>query len=113
MSCGHTCSFRLYRGRKDSGNVRYTHYVDVPICGTQYLYENGISICGFRWKELTDGLMVGNADIESICYKGKNIECKAPSSPTFGIWQNGDIVYNTGNSSYALWIRVNDKWVQR
>lgn len=113
MACGQISNFRLYRGKKEGNDVRYTHYVDVPICSTHYLYENGVSICGFKWKDLTAGVMHGNINIESINYKGTNIECKSPFCPSFGDWKDGDIVYNMGSSSCVMWIRINNSWIER
>lgn len=57
--------------------------------------------------------MHGNINIESINYKGTNIECKSPFCPSLGDWKDGDIVYNTGNSSCVMWIRINNGWVER
>ena len=28
-------------------------YVDVPVCGAKFLYDNGVSVCGFPWQDYT------------------------------------------------------------
>ena len=28
-------------------------YVDVPVCGATFLYDNGVSVCGFPWQDYT------------------------------------------------------------
>lgn len=28
-------------------------YVDVPVCGAKFLYDNGVSVCGFLWQDYT------------------------------------------------------------
>lgn len=28
-------------------------YVDVPVCGAKFLYDNGVSVCGFAWQDYT------------------------------------------------------------
>jgi len=111
--CGNQVMVRFYRGI----STNYTQYVDVPITGSTYLYDNGISISGFKWKTLTssENLTSLNTNITSIRYSGKNIECKAPAAPTagIGVWQEGDIVFNTSPiiiPNTAHWIFLNGAW---
>jgi hypothetical protein len=113
---GNQLMLRLYR----STNVNFpvgssTKYIDIPIAGAVYMYDNGISICGFKWKELTneENIITTNANlnITSIRYNGVNIECKAPTVPSYGIWQEGDIVYNTSTSTTTShWIYLSGAW---
>ena len=112
-TCGRRTNFRFYRGKKDGNNIQYTHYVDVPICGTKHLYENGISICGYKWQKLTEGILSGNTHIKSISYKGNNIECRSTTCPSVGSWQDGDIVYNMGTGTNSLWIFINGRWIAK
>lgn len=105
--CGNQVMIRLFRGT----STDYSEYVDIPVTGTSYLYDNGFSICGFRWKALSSNdvekLPNVNTNISSIRYKGKNIECRATSLPTQGDWTDGDIVYERGN----VWIRNGSSWL--
>jgi hypothetical protein len=114
---------RLYRSTNSSFPVdSTTQFIDIPITGTRYLYDNGTSICGFKWEILTNNENIfviktptlstnANLNITSIRYSGVNIECKAPDVPSYGTWQEGDIVYNTGtSSSIAYWIYLGGAW---
>jgi hypothetical protein len=79
------------------------------------MYDNGISICGFKWKELTSDENLTsfntNITITSLRYSGANIECKAPTAPSYGTWQEGDIVYNTDiSSTTSHWIYLSGVW---
>ena len=119
-ACGYQVMIRLYKGIDTNTEPNYTHYVDVPITGASMLYDNGISICGFKWKELSlvpaEDLLNTNVNthITSIRYKGKNIECQATDAPKYGVWQDGDIVINTDtNKSTAFWIYLNGVWRSR
>ena len=84
-------------------------YVDVPLCGTRFFYDNGFSICGYRWKDYTDEVdnefLSSNSGMRSIKYHGENIECWSNSFPMFGKWKAGDTIYNTGTQSQEkIWI---------
>ena len=37
--------------RKGAGGS--LEYVDVPVCGAKFLYDNGVSVCGFPWQDYT------------------------------------------------------------
>lgn len=109
-SNGNQTMLRLYRGT----STNYSHYVDIPIAGANYLYDNGVSVCGFKWKMLTsaENITTANTNITSIRYNGINVECKASSVPQTGVgtWQEGDIVHNTSTSSTAFWIFLSNAW---
>ena len=125
---GYQVMIRIYRGT----SINYTQYVDVPATGTYMFYDNGISICGFKWKSLTAGenLATLNTNIIAIRYSGRNIECKSSidprdrTYPIIGAWQEGDIIYNTNPVPYddptvlidppfinpAHWIYLSGAW---
>lgn len=110
---GNQAMIRLMRTRT-SGNAIY-HSVEVPVCGTRFLYDNGISVCGFKWQldSQIDELPV-NTMIQSIHFVGDNVVCKGTACPTVGEWTIGDIVYNTGTASNnALWIYTANGWQAR
>lgn len=110
---GNQAIIRLMRART-SGNAIY-HSVEVPVCGTRFLYDNGISVCGFKWQSDSkiDELTV-NTMIQSIHFIGDNVICKGTACPTVGEWTVGDIVYNTGTASNnALWIYTANGWQAR
>jgi len=110
--CGKQVMLRLYRGT----SLAYDEYIDIPVNGAQYLYDNGISISGFKWAILTvqENITIANTNITSIRYSGINIECKAPAPPTTGTWEEGDVIFNTNplstNPNTAHWIYLNGGW---
>lgn len=108
---GNQTIIRLIRTHT-SGN---TNSVEVPVCGTRFLYDNGISVCGFKWQSDSqiEELPV-NTMIQSIHFVGDNVICKGTACPTVGEWTVGDIVYNTGTASNnALWIYTANGWQAR
>ena len=91
---GNQVVIRLMRART-SGNTAY-HSIEIPVCGTRFLYDNGLSVCGFKWKQETSiAPLTVNTMIQSIHFVGDNVVCKGTACPTVGEWTVGDIVYNT------------------
>lgn len=41
---------RIKRMKSSGADCRY---VDVPVCGAKFLYDNGVSVCGFPWQDYT------------------------------------------------------------
>lgn len=46
-------------------------YVDVPLCGSQYLFDNGISVCGYKWNTVLPdgGNLITRDDISALGFK--------------------------------------------
>ncbi len=88
---------------------------EIPVCGTRFLYDNGLSVCGFKWKQETSiAPLTVNTMIQSIHFVGDNVVCKGTACPTVGKWTVGDIVYNTGTASNnAMWIYTANGWQAR
>ena len=75
------------------------------MCGTQYLFDNGISICGYKWK----GCDTTNFDLNETSDKNMemfriidgNVECftkrEGGITPTTG-WKRGDVIHNIGST---------------
>ncbi|WP_314791285.1 glycosyl hydrolase family 28-related protein [Tannerella forsythia] len=109
-SIGFQTLIRIFRESANSNE-----YVDVPICGTQYMYDNGDSICGFKWTSYTVKPELSNCitPIGVIEFRGKNLIMRSLTIPSSGTWENGDIVYNAGPSANTLWIRHNNSWISK
>lgn len=74
---GNQVVIRLMRART-SGNTAY-HSIEIPVCGTRFLYDNGLSVCGFKWKQETSiAPLTVNTMIQSIHFVGDNVVCKEP-----------------------------------
>ena len=110
---GNQVVIRLMRART-SGNTAYDS-IEIPVCGTRFLYDNGLSVCGFKWKQETSiAPLTVNTMIQSIHFVGDNVVCKGTACPTVGEWTVGDIVYNTGTASNnAMWIYTANGWQAR
>lgn len=110
---GNQVVIRLMRARAN-GNTAY-HSIEIPVCGTRFLYDNGLSVCGFKWKqEPSIAPLTVNTMIQSIHFVGDNVICKGTACPTVGEWTVGDIVYNTGTASNnAMWIYTANGWQTR
>lgn len=110
---GNQVVIRLMRARAN-GNTAY-HSIEIPVCGTRFLYDNGLSVCGFKWKQETSiAPLTVNTMIQSIHFVGDNVVCKGTACPTVGEWTVGDIVYNTGTASTnAMWIYTANGWQAR
>lgn len=114
-------TLRLYRGFGDYSTESGLEYVDLPICGGQYFYDNGISVNGYDWQPVTTQLDIDlynntncNKDIESVSFTGDRVICRGASKPIYGAWKKGDIVFNTSTTSNAsMWIYDGNKWIER
>ncbi|MCM1349322.1 MAG: glycoside hydrolase family 55 protein [Firmicutes bacterium] len=72
--------------------------VDVPLCGAIHLYDNGISICGYKWKAcLTPGELTGSISKSTfIRFNATSVTAWLEKRPSnLSKWQAGDIVYLT------------------
>ncbi len=106
---GNQAIVRLTRSRINNFKV-----VEVPVCGATYLYDNGISIAGFKWEEQYPISLSVNTNISSVHFVGDNVICTGTSCPLYGTWAVGDIVYNTGTTSTnAMWIYTTNGWQAR
>lgn len=82
-----------------------SEYVDIPLCGTKFLSDNGNAVNGYIWKENIPIMNNPINPIGSIEYTGQNIILKANNVPTSGSWKKGDIVINAGTSALThMWI---------
>ena len=97
-------TIRLFRRRSaDATNNWKT--VDVPVCGARILYDNGISVCGYRWKDLNENILqtipfYSDNDMDRITYQGDNIMCRKQTKNSIVAnrvaFKPGDVLVNTG-----------------
>lgn len=101
---------RLFRKGSLTDNSYCYHYVDIPICGTNFLYDNGIAINGFAWRQITSNnqnpfeeyVIQGNSNIDSVDYRGDNIMCRLEGTNqgnSSSQWKKGDILVNMGTTT--------------
>ena len=84
---------RLVRMHSDDLTFKY---VDIPICGTTYLYDNGLSVNGFKWTDCDDwNAVVVNSTLECFEYNSGKVRVFASGRlwPIGDGWKKGDAVY--------------------
>lgn len=47
------CVYGVVRIKRMKSTGADCRYVDVPVCGAKFLYDNGVSVCGFPWQDYT------------------------------------------------------------
>lgn len=88
---------RLIRKCQDTGKEVYA---DIPVCGASFLYDNGISIQGYPWKEYSSDIEINkltHPKREEIF--GENAKIWATSMPAESELTTGDIVFNMGTDA--------------
>lgn len=84
---------RLVRMHSDDLTFKY---VDIPICDTTYLYDNGLSVNGFKWTDCDDwNAVVVNPTLEGFEYNSGKVRVFASGRlwPIGDGWKKGDVVY--------------------
>ena len=88
-------------------------FVEVPVCGSRYLYDNGISVCGYKWKPYEKLILSEPCDknIEMLRINNGNVECftkkEGGITPTIG-WKRGDVIHNISSSNPSTYIVPDD-----
>lgn len=100
--CG--TNLRLIRKRFDNQactTLLETQIVDLPICGTEFLYDNGLSICGFKWHQPKDSAEISSTNsFTKAHYARDNVICHTSTNTHRGNgWQQGDMLLNIGNDT--------------
>ena len=103
---GNCSMVRLIREKVNDNSNQLEHRfqdVYVPVCGSRYLYDNGISVCGYKWSEPFQFLLLETSDknMEMLRVIDGNVECFTKRAdgitPTSG-WKRGDIIYNISST---------------
>ena len=94
---------RVYRYIKNEyEQIICRHYVDIPLSGTRLLYDNGISINGYKWETFTGTAnahsLKGDLGLQSIMFEGKHVRCRTTSAESDinsrTQWLKGDELLN-------------------
>jgi hypothetical protein len=106
--CGFNCIVRLYRQRNNSA----IEVCDIPFCGSKIIWDNGVDVGGYPWRDKKTADDMSNALTASgpIQFIGHNVICHAANQPTVGQWKAGDKVFNTASGSTAFWIYTGSTW---
>lgn len=93
---------RLFRNKvDDGGHLISRSYVDVPVCGTRFLYDNGISVCGYKWKAVEELPDVENcSNIDAIDFRDSTICMRSHGAiPATVKLKTGDMVIKKSSGS--------------
>lgn len=89
---------RIKRMRSTGADCRY---VDVPVCGAKFLYDNGVSVCGFPWQDYTHNDEITlNKGVDSVEISASRAKLYANQS-VFKNLKSEDVVYKLGDK-YTL-----------
>lgn len=90
----------------NEGSQQIIKYCLIPVL-SQFLYDNGININGFPYKEEPIQL---TEIIKSITYKQDNVEVLKERKRDSGTWLSGDIIKYTSDPQYYMSIKNNTDW---
>ena len=94
---------RLFRIRLDKTEYKY---VDIPICDSQYIYDNGVSVNGFGWKNSDEkgSVIITNPQIKrfEIRQNNVNVVIVGRITPDTDSWEDGDVIYIPATSSIKI-----------
>ena len=89
---------RIKRMKSSGADCRY---VDVPVCGAKFLYDNGVSVCGFPWQDYTHNAEITlNKGVDSVEISASRAKLYANQS-VFKNLKSEDVVYKLGDK-YTL-----------
>ena len=89
---------RIKRMKSSGADCRY---VDVPVCGAKFLYDNGVSVCGFPWQDYTHNDEITlNKGVDSVEISASKAKLYANQS-VFKNLKSEDVVYKLGDK-YTL-----------
>lgn len=103
---GNIFMLRLIRQYIAPDNTERLEEVYVPLCGTKFFYDNGISVCGYKWRDCDETLsslrnQTSDKNIEMFRVNNGNVECFTKKTGGFNAsegWKRGDIIYNIGTT---------------
>lgn len=77
-------------------------YVDVPVCGAKFLYDNGVSVCGFPWQDYTraDEITL-NKGVDSVEISASRAKLFVKQTMLENL-NNDDIVYVVGQKNILI-----------
>lgn len=89
---------RIKRMKSSGADCRY---VDVPVCGAKFLYDNGVSVCGFPWQDYTQNDEITlNKGVDIVEISASKAKLYANQS-VFKNLKSEDVVYKLGDK-YTL-----------
>ena len=95
------CVYGVVRIKRMKSTGDDCRYVDVPVCGAKFLYDNGVSVCGFPWQDYTHNAEITlNKGVDSVEISASRAKLYANQS-VFKNLKSEDVVYKLGDK-YTL-----------
>ena len=95
------CVYGVVRITRKKSSGADCKYVDVPVCGAKFLYDNGVSVCGFPWQDYTQNDEITlNKGVDSVEISASKAKLYANQS-VFKNLKSEDVVYKLGDK-YTL-----------
>ena len=95
------CVYGVVRIKRMKSSGADCRYVDVPVCGAKFLYDNGVSVCGFPWQDYTHNAEITlNKGVDSVEISASRAKLYANQS-VFKNLKSEDVVYKLGDK-YTL-----------
>ena len=95
------CVYGVVRIKRMKSTGADCRYVDVPVCGAKFLYDNGVSVCGFPWQDYThNDEITFNKGVDSVEISASRAKLYANQS-VFKNLKSEDVVYKLGDK-YTL-----------
>lgn len=95
------CVYGVVRIKRMKSSGADCRYVDVPVCGAKFLYDNGVSVCGFPWQDYTHNDEITlNKGVDSVEISASRAKLYANQS-VFKNLKSEDVVYKLGDK-YTL-----------
>lgn len=95
------CVYGVVRIKRMKSTGADCRYVDVPVCGAKFLYDNGVSVCGFPWQDYTHNAEITlNKGVDSVEISASRAKLYANQS-VFKNLKSEDVVYKLGDK-YTL-----------
>lgn len=90
---------RIKRMKSSGADCRY---VDVPVCGAKFLYDNGVSVCGFPWQDYTraDEITL-NKGVDSVEISASRVKLFVKQTMLENL-NTDDIVYVVGRKNILI-----------
>ena len=95
------CVYGVVRIKRMKSTGADCRYVDVPVCGAKFLYDNGVSVCGFPWQDYTHNDEITlNKGVDSVEISASRAKLYANQSVNKNL-KSEDVVYKLGDK-YTL-----------
>ena len=96
------CVYGVVRITRKKSSGADCKYVDVPVCGAKFLYDNGVSVCGFPWQDYTQNDEITlNKGVDSVEISASRAKLFVKQTMLENL-NTDDIVYVVGQKNILI-----------